>query len=245
MSTPRRGREYLHEVSLALHAGEIVAIAGVSGNGRGGAGQLAVRHHRGRNREHRPERWPLPARPNSWYDWVSHESRRTGMPSASLETCRCGRTPCRSDCHRPRFRAADGYAVPAREHARAPSSPASTCAVAASTPLRAHSLAATCRSLILGRALTPPAGASPARLIVAHQPTWGLDIGAVAVQDQLIAARDAGAAVLLISDDLDEVMALGDRIAVMHAGELTDARSHDDWTREPSRAGDGGAKHAA
>jgi ABC-type uncharacterized transport system ATPase subunit len=57
------------------------------------------------------------------------------------------------------------------------------------------------------------------RLIVAHQPTWGLDIGAVAyVQQQLVAARDAGAAVLLISDDLDEVLALGDRMAVMHAG---------------------------
>jgi ABC-type uncharacterized transport system ATPase subunit len=56
-------------------------------------------------------------------------------------------------------------------------------------------------------------------LIVAHQPTWGLDIGAVDyVQQQLVAARDAGAAVLLISDDLDEVLALGDRVAVMHAG---------------------------
>jgi ABC-type uncharacterized transport system ATPase subunit len=62
-------------------------------------------------------------------------------------------------------------------------------------------------------------GQPPPRLIVAHQPTWGLDIGAVAyVQQQLLAARDAGAAVLLISDDLDEVMALGDRIAVMHGG---------------------------
>jgi len=65
------------------------------------------------------------------------------------------------------------------------------------------------------------------------------------VQDQLIAARDAGAAVLLISDDLDEVMALGDRIAVMHAGELTDARAADDWTRESIGLAMAGAKHAA
>jgi acetyl esterase len=52
------------------------------------------------------------------------------------------------------------------------------------------------QKLILGRALLAPEGqvATP-RLIVAHQPTWGLDIGAVAyVQRQLIAARDAGIA---------------------------------------------------
>ncbi len=72
-----------------------------------------------------------------------------------------------------------------------------------------------------------------ARLIVAHQPTWGLDVGAVAyVQQQLIAARDAGAAVLLISDDLDEVLALGDRVAVMHGGQLGEPRPACGWTRE-------------
>ena len=96
------------------------------------------------------------------------------------------------------------------------------------------------QKLILGRALTPangdegasPTDQAPPRLVVAHQPTWGLDIGAVDfVQQQLIAARDAGAAVLLISDDLDEVLTLGDRIAVMHGGQLTDARPPDDWTR--------------
>ena len=85
--------------------------------------------------------------------------------------------------------------------------------------------------LILARALTAPDG-TPPRLIVAHQPTWGLDVGAVAaVQKQLLAARDAQAAVLLISDDLNEVMALGDRIAVMHAGQLSAALPAAAWTR--------------
>ena len=70
-------------------------------------------------------------------------------------------------------------------------------------------------------------------LIVAHQPTWGLDIGAVAyVQQQLLAARDAGAAVLLITDDLDEAMALGDRIAVMHHGHLSPAHPSSHWSRD-------------
>jgi general nucleoside transport system ATP-binding protein len=88
------------------------------------------------------------------------------------------------------------------------------------------------QKLILGRALLSPGSTAPV-LIIAHQPTWGLDIGAVAyVQQQLIAARDAGAAVLVISDDLDEVLALGDRVAVMHAGKLTDALPANAWTRE-------------
>jgi len=52
------------------------------------------------------------------------------------------------------------------------------------------------------------------------------------VQEQLIKARDAGAAVLLVSDDLDEVMMLGDRIAVMHAGVLSAAKPTDQWSRE-------------
>jgi simple sugar transport system ATP-binding protein len=95
------------------------------------------------------------------------------------------------------------------------------------------------QKLILGRALLHPASQSgqpqrhPPKLIIAHQPTWGLDIGAVAyVQSQLIAARDAGAAVLLISDDLDEVLTLGDRVAVMHAGELSAAKPALHWSRE-------------
>jgi simple sugar transport system ATP-binding protein len=88
------------------------------------------------------------------------------------------------------------------------------------------------QKLILGRALLAVEGDAPTTLIVAHQPTWGLDVGAVAfVHDRLIAARDAGAAVLVISDDLDEVLALGDRVAVMHAGRLTDAIEATRWTR--------------
>ena len=62
-------------------------------------------------------------------------------------------------------------------------------------------------------------------LIVADQPTWGLDIGAVAfVHQQLLDACARGGAVLLISDDLDEIYALADRIAVIHAGRLTEAK---------------------
>ena len=83
------------------------------------------------------------------------------------------------------------------------------------------------QKLILGRALS----SGTPKLIVADQPTWGLDIGAVAyVHQQLLDAAAAGSAVLLISEDLDEIFALADRIAVMHHGQLTEARPAADWT---------------
>ena len=56
----------------------------------------------------------------------------------------------------------------------------------------------------------------------ANQPVRGLDIGAIAyVHGQLLAARDRGAAVILISEDLDEVMQLSDVIHVMSEGRLS------------------------
>lgn len=58
-------------------------------------------------------------------------------------------------------------------------------------------------------------------VIVAPQPTRGLDVGATEyVHNQLLEQRERGAAVLLISEDLDEIRALSDRIAVMYEGEV-------------------------
>jgi simple sugar transport system ATP-binding protein len=75
------------------------------------------------------------------------------------------------------------------------------------------------------------AAAPPPVLIVADQPTWGLDVGAVAeVHQRLLDAASAGSAVLLISEDLDEILALADRIAVIHRGVLTPARPTAEWT---------------
>jgi general nucleoside transport system ATP-binding protein len=75
------------------------------------------------------------------------------------------------------------------------------------------------QKVILGRALEP--GPS---IILANQPVRGLDVGAVTfVHSRLIAARDAGAAVLLISEDLDEILALSDVIHVIYEGRLSPA----------------------
>ena len=65
-------------------------------------------------------------------------------------------------------------------------------------------------------------------LILANQPTRGLDMGAAAeVARRLLEARIRGAGVLLISEDLDEVLALSDRIIVIHDGQLIEAQSKD------------------
>ncbi len=59
------------------------------------------------------------------------------------------------------------------------------------------------------------------QLVLVHSPSRGLDVRATAaVHGRLRAARDAGAAVLVISEDLDEVLALADRIGVMNAGRI-------------------------
>ena len=61
----------------------------------------------------------------------------------------------------------------------------------------------------------------PVRLLVASQPTRGLDVGSIEfVHERILAERDAGRAVLLFSTELDEVLALADRIAVMYRGEI-------------------------
>jgi simple sugar transport system ATP-binding protein len=72
------------------------------------------------------------------------------------------------------------------------------------------------QKIVVGRAL---AGAP--KLVVAYQPTRGVDIGAAAlVGSRLIEARNAGAAVLLISFELDEIFALADRIFVLFGGKF-------------------------
>jgi len=59
------------------------------------------------------------------------------------------------------------------------------------------------------------------RLLVAAQPTRGLDVGSIEfVHTQIVAARDAGVPVIVVSTELDEVVALADRIAVMYRGAI-------------------------
>jgi simple sugar transport system ATP-binding protein len=63
----------------------------------------------------------------------------------------------------------------------------------------------------------------PIKLLIASQPTRGLDVGSIEyIHSRIIAKRDEGTAVLLVSSELDEIMVLSDRIAVMYRGEIVD-----------------------
>ena len=85
------------------------------------------------------------------------------------------------------------------------------------TPIRSLS-GGNMQKVILARVL-----AQSPRIILANQPTRGLDVGAAAyVQQQLFDARAAGAGIVLISEDLDELLQMSDRIAVIYHGQVTE-----------------------
>jgi general nucleoside transport system ATP-binding protein len=79
------------------------------------------------------------------------------------------------------------------------------------------------QKLVVGRAL-----AGEPKLVVAYQPTRGIDVGAAAlVQSRLIEARNAGLGVLLISFELDEIFALADRVLVLARGRVVGSFARD------------------
>jgi simple sugar transport system ATP-binding protein len=230
----RGPRPLLDAVDLSLAAGEVVAVAGVAGNGQAAlaevlfgeraldAGQALLR---GR---------PLPARPRE-----AVEAGIARIPEDRHAVGVLGDLPLWENAVLERYatpvfaRAGFVRRAAARSHARGivqRFDVRGTEGGGLDTVTRGLS-GGNMQKLILGRALTPGPGAAPPRLIVASQPTWGLDVGAVAyVHQQLLDACAGGAAVLLISEDLDEIFALADRIAVMHHGRLTAARPTHQWT---------------
>jgi simple sugar transport system ATP-binding protein len=73
----------------------------------------------------------------------------------------------------------------------------------------------------------------PVQLVIAAQPTRGLDVGSIEyIHRRIVEQRDAGAAILIVSTELDEVLAVGDRIAVMYDGRIVGILSGDDATYE-------------
>jgi simple sugar transport system ATP-binding protein len=77
------------------------------------------------------------------------------------------------------------------------------------------------QKFIVGREI----GQQP-KVLIAAQPTWGVDVGAsVQIRQALIDLRDRGVAVLVVSEELDELMEICDRLAVIAQGRLSSAKS--------------------
>ena len=223
----------LQGVDLQVHAGEIVAVAGVSGNGQVALAELLHGLRPAVQGRLEVLGQTLPARPGNWVSVpvarIPEDRHAQGLVG-DLSLWENTITERLFDRRFVRWGWVRRRA--ARQHAQNIIDTFDVRGGNLDTPARRLS-GGNMQKLVLGRALALGEGTAlgvPA-LIVAAQPTWGLDIGAVAfVHERLIKAAKQGSAVLLISEDLDEILALADRLAVMHEGRLTAARPRSAWT---------------
>jgi ABC-type uncharacterized transport system ATPase subunit len=215
----------VRDVALTIRAGEIVAVAGVAGNGQrelaeaiyGMRGVLAgVVRVSGRALRPGDPRDSIAAR----VAHVPEDRLGTGLaPSLSLTT----NVVLKSYRRAPASRGPLLMLRRMRELALALIARYDVKATGPDAAVRTLS-GGNLQKLVLGREFE-----GEPRVLIAAQPTRGLDVGAIeTVHTYLRDAADNGVAVLLISEDLDEVRALSDRIAVMYEGEIVgqlDARS--------------------
>ena len=219
VTTPDRGAAPgLRGVSLDLCAGQITGIAGVSGNGQAAlAGLIAGLE--------RPAAGALTLAGETPPRWSPRAAIRAGIgriPEDRHHTGSVADFSLTENAVLERYGARDfsraGWMdwAAARRHAEQIIADHDVRCPGPETRIRLLS-GGNMQKLILGRVLE----AGP-RVILANQPVRGLDVGAIAyVQRRLIEARDGGAAILLISEDLDEIMGLADVIHVISAGRLS------------------------
>jgi ABC-type uncharacterized transport system ATPase subunit len=203
-------------VTLAVHAGEILGIAGIAGNGQRElaealAGLRPIASGTVRLAGRRIERAAVRERIRAGLALIPEDRLRTGlvaeMAAADNLILKSYRRPPLS-----RHGVLSPGAV--RRHAEAALRRFSL-AVPPHAPVRVLS-GGTLQRLLLAREL-----AEDPRAIIAMSPTRGLDVGAAAdVHRALIDAQRRGAATLLVSEDLDELLLLADRLAVMHDGRI-------------------------
>lgn len=218
------GSGRLTAADLTVHAGEIVGIAGVSGNGQAAladlvSGLAAPQDGEVRLADAVVTRFEPAAFIDAGVGRIPEDRHRDGVVGAmsvaeNLVIERLGDARVqRCGFLRRGAILAEAARLIAEHDVRGPG------AAAAARLLSGGNI----QKLILARVLD-----RAPRLILANQPTRGLDIGAAAeVGRRLLEARARGAGVLLISEDLDEILGLADRVVVIHAGHLAQAATRD------------------
>ncbi len=212
-------RQTLREASIAVAEGEIVGIAGVSGNGQAALAALVAglaRPSAGTIRlygepvsRHDPRRFA-----RAGIARIPEDRHHDGVVGAMT----VAENVALEEIREPRFQRGGFVRFGAiRTRAAQAIRDYDVRCQGPDVPARLLS-GGNIQKLILARVLDR----SP-RLVLANQPTRGLDIGAQTdVHRRLLEARGRGAGVLLISEDLDELMMLSDRIAVMYGGRLSE-----------------------
>ena len=226
------GRDVLNDISLTIHAGEVLGIAGVEGNGQAELVEAIMGM-----RDPSAGRILLEDRDIS--DWHTREIREAGVGyipedrhrhALLLDAPLWENVILGHQTQAPNVKGVKGIWVDAA------GAKADTERIAAEYDVRTPSIHVTANSLsggnqqklIIGREMshTP-------RVLVAAHPTRGVDVGAqAAIWDQIKTARREGLAVLLISADLDELIGLSDTIRVIFRGRLSDAFDPDVVTSE-------------
>lgn len=211
------GLPAVRELSLAVRRGEILGIAGVSGNGQKAlvealigqrqpaAGHMAVggRPYRATREEMRERRvFAIPEEP---------------LRNACIASMSVAENLALRDFDRAPLRA-QGWRLDRRALRRRAAERIAEFKVSPPLPERAIGTLSggNVQRAVLAREL-----GQPVEVLIVANPVFGLDFASVAdIHARLLAAREAGAAILLVSEDLDELLALSDRIAVMSAGRL-------------------------
>jgi len=207
----------LRDIALDVHAGEIVGVAGVSGNGqqelmavlsgedpRAPAGSVVVF---GRDVSRASPR----ARRRLGLHFVPEERLGRGaVPTLSLAAnTLLTRTENVGTAGWLRMGAVEALAAQLIERFKVKAGGPG----AAARSLSGGNL----QKFIVGREID----AKP-KLLIVSQPTWGVDVGAAAqIRGELLALRDAGCALLVVSEELDELFEISDRLVVMAQGRLS------------------------
>ena len=209
----------LEALSLGVRSGEIVGIAGVSGNGQ----QEMLSVLSGEDRRAPRDAVRLFGEPIGALG--PSPRRRLGLHFVPEERLGRGAVPSMSLMQNMLLTRADRHTVGRAGWLRLDRIARLAAGVIERFGVRTPGIQAAARSLsggnlqkfIVGREID----AGP-RVLVIAQPTWGVDVGASAqIRAELLALRDAGCALLVVSEELDELFELSDRLHVIAAGRLS------------------------